>query len=673
LPEEIQPGRDQIAILGYGLWNRRFGGDSSILGKSVSLDGRSITIVGVMPPDFDFPFGTELWMPLALTPQQLSDRSKRNLQVFGRLKPGVTVAQAQAEMLAIAKRIEKQYPQTNTALDVQVIPLRDEQADFTRPLLAVPVVMAGFLLLIGCANVANLLLARATTRRKEIAIRAALGASRRRVIRQMMTESFLLSGLAGTLGLLLAIWAADLIRASLPADVARFMAGWKQIGIDSRVIVFTFAVAFLTTLLFSLVPALQASRLDLNEALQESGRSSGSPRGGHARNFLVIAQMALALILLVGSGLMISGFWRILDVFRGADPASILTMQTQLPDSKYKDPQKIVEFYQTSVGRMEALSGVQAVSVGSNTPLNNSPNPTAEITIEGRPSLLPGERQLADLVVISPNYFTTIGAQLLQGRDFNKSDGWGAPAVAIISELTARHYWSNEDPMGRRIKLDSSDPNAPWLTIIGIVSNVKQSWFDREIRPQVYLPYLQTPRPRMTFMLRTSTRPMSLVAAARSQILAIDRDQPVEEIKTLARRFADEGSPFRFAASLMLAFGAIALVLSAVGVYGLMSYSVAQRRHEIGVRMALGAQRHDVLRLILGQGLKTTAIGLGIGLPLTFAISGLMANALFGIVLLDYNVLIGLASLLAAVALFSNYIPARRATLVDPIKALHTE
>ena len=397
-------------MLGYGLWQRRFGGDSSVLGATVTLDNRAVTVVGIMPPDFDFPYDTELWMPLALTPQQMSERSKRNLYVLGRLKGSVTVAQAQTEMLAIAKRIEQQHPQTNTGINVQVIRLRDQQADFTRPLLFVPIVMAGFLLLIASTNVANLLLARATTRRKEIAIRAALGASRWRVIRQLMTESFLLSSLAGITGLLIAIWGVDLIRASLPPDVARFMAGWKEIAIDGRVLVFTFGVAAFTTFVFSLLPACHASRLDLNDALKEGGRSGEHARARHARNFLVIVEMALALVLLVGAGLMITGFWRVLDVFRGADPASILTMQTLLPESRYKDLQRVADFYEQAIGRMETLSGVQSVSVASNTPLNNSPNPTFEITIEGRPPLRPGERQLSDLVVVSSNYFTTIGA-----------------------------------------------------------------------------------------------------------------------------------------------------------------------------------------------------------------------------------------------------------------------
>jgi putative ABC transport system permease protein len=671
--DEDQPGRDQVAVLGYGLWQRRFGGDASVLGATVTLDNRAVTIVGIMPPDFDFPYDTELWMPLALTPAQISERSKRNLYALGRLKGGVTVAQAQAEMFAIAKRIEQQHPQTNTGLNVQVVRLRDQQAYFTRALLSVPTVMAGFLLLIASANVANLLLARATTRRKEIAIRAALGASRWRLIRQLMTESFLLSCLAGTTGLLIAIWAVELIRASLPRDVVRFMAGWKEIGIDGRVLFFTFGVAFFTTFVFSLLPSLQTSRLDLNDALKEGGRSGEHARGRYARNFLVVAEMALALILLVGAGLMSVGLWRMLDVFRGANPASILTMQTLLPESRYKDLQSVADFYEQALGKMKTLPGVQSASLASNTPLNNSPNPTIELTIEGRPPLPPGERQLSDLVVVSPNYFTTIGARLIKGRDFDETDGREASLVAIISELTARRYWPNEDPLGRRFQRDSSDVNAPWLTVIGVVSDVKQSWFDREIRPQIYLPYQQTQRRRMTFLLKTSTDPMSLVAAARSQILAVDRDQPVEDIKTLARLFGDEASPFRFAAVLVLAFGTIALILSAVGVYGVMSYSVAQRTHEIGIRMALGAQQTDVLRLIVGQGIKTTALGLAIGLPLAWGLNRLMANVLFGVVLLEYSILVGLVSLLAVVAFLASYFPARRATRVDPIVALRSE
>jgi putative ABC transport system permease protein len=671
LPEEDQAGRDQVAILGYGLWQRRFAGDSHIVGSTVTLNGRATAVVGILPPDFDFPFGTEVWMPLALNLQQMNERQARNLQVLAHLKPSISVAQAQAEMLNLAKRIEQQYPQTNTGLSMQVVPLRDQQGEFTRPLLSVLIGMAGFLLLIACANVANLLLARATTRQKEMAIRASLGASRLRIIRQLITESFLLSALAAMLGLMLSMWAVDLIKASLPPDIARFMAGWKEIGVDTRVLIFTLGIAFLTTLIFSLMPALEATRLDLNETLREGGKSSSaSSRGGRARSFLVAAEIALALVLLVGAGLMVKGFWRIFDVFEGADPNRILTLQTPLPESKYQDPQKVAEFYRQVIARMEALPGVEAVSAASNTPLNNSPNPSIELLIEGRPPLLPGERQLADLLFVSPHYFTTIGVPLLRGRDFSQSDGRDAPPVAIISEMTARRYFPNQDSLGRRIKRGA---NAEWMTIIGIVSDVKQSWFDKEIRPQLYLPYRQAPRPKMTFLLRTAADPMRLAVAARAQILAVDRDQPIDKTKALAQLFVDEASPFRFAAWLMLVFGAMALLLSAVGVYGVMSYSVAQRTHEIGVRLALGAQARDVLRLIVGQGIKTTALGLGIGLPLAWGLSRVMANLLFGVVALEYAVLIGFALLLAAVAFLSSYIPARRAAKVDPMVALRCE
>ncbi|MEW6735377.1 MAG: ABC transporter permease [Acidobacteriota bacterium] len=674
LLDEDQPGRDQVAVLGYGLWQRRFAADLNILGSTIVLNGRATTIVGIMPANFDFPFGTELWMPLALTPQQMSQRNTRNLQVLAHLKPEVRVAQAQAELLAIAKRIEQQYPQTNTGFSVQVIPLRDQLVDFTRPLLSVLIAMAGFLLLIACANVANLLSVRATVRQKEMAIRAALGASRARVIRQLMTESLFLSGLAGIIGLILAMWAVDLIKASLPPDIAGFMTGWKEIGIDLRVIVFTFAVAFLTTVIFSLIPALQVSRPNLNETLKEGGKfASANSRSHRARSLLVVLEMALALVLLVGAGLMVKGFWHILNVFQSANPDSILTLQTPLPDSKYKDQERVREFYQQVIKRMETLPNIQSISVASNTPLNNSPNPSAELIIEGRPALLPGERQLADLIVISPNYFATIGAQLLNGRDFSESDGREAPPVAIISELAARRYWPNEDPLGKRIKRGGSNTDAPWLTIVGIVSDVKQSWFDKEIRPQLYLPYLQSPLPKMTFMVRTSADPISLVTAVRSHILAVDRDQPISDIKTLAQLFVDETSPFRFAAVLTLVFGIVALILSTVGIYGVMSYTVAQRRHEIGIRIALGAQRNDVLKLIVGEGIKITTLGLTIGLPLALGLSQIMVSLLFGIISLEYAILMGLVGLLAIVAFLASYIPAYRAAKLDPMVALRYE
>ncbi len=674
LPDEDQPGQGQVAVLGHGLWQRSFAADPNVLGKTVTLNGRAATVVGIMPPDFEFPFGTELWMPLALTPQQMNLRDVRNLQVLAHLKPGVTLSQAQAEMFAVGKRIEQEYPQTNTGLSVQVVSLADQQADFTRPLLLVLVGMAGFLLLIVCVNVANLLFTRATTRQKEIAIRVALGASRWRVIRQLLIESLLLSSLAGILGLVLAMWSVDLIKASLPPDISKFMAGWKEIGIDGRVLVFTLGVSFLTTLISSLAPALQTSRPDLNETLKEGGKTSGTNSlGGRARSVLVVSEIALALVLLVGAGLMVKGFWRILNVFQDADPASILTMKTQLPESKYEDPQRVTAFYKEVIERMELLPHVQSVSLASNTPLNNSPNPSVELVIEGCPALLPGEKQLSDSLVISPNYFATIGARLLKGRDFSDSDARGAVPVAIISELAARRYWPKEDPLGQRIKLSGAGAVVSWLTIVGVVSDVKQAWFDREIRPQLYLPYMQAPRPKMSFLLRTTTDPMTVAAAARSRIHSVDREQPVQDVKTLARLFVDETSPFRFAAVLMVVLGAIALILSAVGIYGVMSYLVAQRTHEIGIRVALGAQRSDVLRLVMGQGIRMATLGLGIGLPIALALSRIMASVLFGVVALEYMILIGLAVLLAAVAFLSSYIPARRATKVNPLVALRYE
>ena len=674
LRDESEVGRDQITILGYGLWQRRFGGDPNILGQTLTLNGRAATVVGIMPPNFDFPFGSELWMPLALTPQQMTERATRNLLVLAQLKPESSVAQAQAEMLAVAKRIEERYPLTNTGLVVDVIPLRDQQADFTRPLLAVMIGMAGLLLLIACANVANLLLARATTRQKEIGIRAALGASRGRVIRQLVTESLLLSCLAGVLGLILSMWAVDLIKASLPPDIARFMAGWKEIRIDGRVLAFTLGIGLVTTIVFSLAPALQASKLDLNETLKGSGRGAGTTaRNLRFRGFLVVSEMALALVLLVGAGLMVKGFLRILNNFHGANPDTILTLRTPLPPTKYKDQGKVAEFYQQVLARMEALPGVQSAGAASNTPLNNQPNLSVEFTIEGSPPLPPGERQTSDLMVISPNYFKTLGIPLLSGRDFSEADGIQAPRVAIISDLMLRRYWPREDPVGRRIRFNGAAEGAQWLTVAGVVADVKQSWFDRDTRPQVYLPYTQAPQAAMHIMLRTSIDPMNLAATARAQIHSIDPDQLINETKTLGRLFVDEGSPFRFAAELILVLGVIALLLSALGVYSVMSHSVAQRTHEIGIRIALGAQQADVLRLIVGQGLKTAILGLAIGLPAAFVLSRVMASALYGIVAVESSVLISFVLILAAVASLSCYVPARRATKVDPMVALRHE
>jgi putative ABC transport system permease protein len=378
-------------------------------------------------------------------------------------------------------------------------------------------------------------------------------------------------------------------------------------------------------------------------------------------------------VLLAGAGLMVKGFRAVFFIFEASQPEGILTLQTTLPDSKYKDQRSVAEFYRQVMERLKVLPQVKSASAASNTPLNNSPNPSAELIIEGQPSLRPGERRSADVMVISPDYFSTIKARVNSGRDFSESDRMGSPPVAIISETAARRYWPKEDPLGRRFKRGGSNADSDWLTIVGVVGDVKQAWFDREIRPQVYLSYFQQPRAKMSFLLRTTTDPMSVATAARSEVLAVDSQQPVDDIKTLAQLFADETSPLRFATWLMSVFGVIALILAAVGVYSVMSYTTAQRTREMGIRIAFGARSRDVLNLVLRRGLFTVSLGLGIGLPLALALGRIMSSLLFGVVPLEFGILIGLVSLMSAVALVATYIPARRAARVDPIVALRTE
>jgi putative ABC transport system permease protein len=673
LPEESQPGRDRIVVISHGLWQRRFAGAPGVVGSEITLDGRAVTVVGILPLGFSFPFGTDVWGPLALAPQQWEQRDTRNLYVLAQLKPGVAVAQAQADMQGVALRIEQQHPLTNTGLAVSVIPLRDLQSAFSRPLLLVLLGMAGFLLLIACANVASLLFARSAARAKEIALRTALGASRWRIVRQLLAESLVLSCAGAAAGLLLARWAADYVRDSLPPGIARHMTGWDRIGLDAGVLALTMAVALLTTLLFGLLPALRTSRPDLNATLKEGGRPSGAGRRSRVWSALVAVEVALALVLLAGAGLTVKGFWRILRLFDGADPAGILMLQTGLPETKYKDPQRIAEFYEQVAARMAAMPGVTSVSTASNTPLNNRPNPVVELLIEGRPALQPGERQPADLVVISPGYFSTLGISLLRGRPFAENDAALALPVAILNEMAARRYWPNENPLGRRIRRSGAAGDPQWITIVGIAADVKQGWFDKEIRPQLYLPAAQSPRLGMTFLLRTAADPKSLAATVRAQVLAVDPHQPVEHLQTLEEMFIEETSPFRFAAELMLAFGSIALLLAAVGVFGVMSYSVTQRTHEIGVRIALGARRGDVLRMMIRHALLTASLGLAAGLPLALALGRLMAGQLFGVVALEYAVLAGIALLLLGVALAASLIPTLRAARVDPMLALRCE
>ena len=671
--DEQEPARHQVAVISHGLWQRKFGSDPSIVGRSVSLSGASFIVIGVMPQDFDYPLSTELWSPIPLTRDFVNERAQKYIFTIGRLKPDISVAQAGSELKTIASRLAEEYPSTNKGRGVTLKLLRDAaNGDFTPVFMWTLMGAVGFVLMLAAVNVANMQLAQATSRQKEMAIRLALGASRLKIVRQLLTESVLLSITGGVAGILVAVWVLDLIKLGIPPEIVKYIAGWRNMSINARALIFMFVVSIVTGVVFGLAPALQASKPDLNEALKEGGRSTSiSPSRARLRSLLVIAEVALALVLLVGAGLMIKGFAHLVEANeKGFDPENVLTMQVSLLATRYGDPDRIGSFYKKVLEQLEAVPGVTSSTAVQYIPGAGGWD-TASFLIDGRPAPAPGEDYSASLQRIAPRYFETMRIPLINGRDFSAADDKAAPRAAIISSEFAKRYFPDENPLGRKLRISSKNPE--WATIVGVVADVKRFMFDRNLTPTLYLPVYQSPVQSMSFAIRTSVDPQSVVTAARSQIYRVDADQPVFDVKPLSRLLADQYSGIRLSAVLMAIFGLIALGLSAIGVYAVMAYNVHQRTHEIGVRMALGASSRDVLKLVIGKAIVLACIGLGIGLPVAYGISSLAASAFWGMMKLDALVFLALAGMLVAIAIVASYIPARRAMKIDPMAALRCE
>ena len=666
---EEEPGRDLVVVLGNGLWKSRFGGDPGIIGQPISMNGVNRTVIGVMPASFSFPDKlTELWIPLALNPQGRQARNAIGYKAVGRLKPGVTMQQAQVDMAAIAKRLDDQFFQSGYGINLVL--LRDQETKGVKTALLVLLGAVGFVLLIACANVANLLLARAAIREKEIAIRLALGAGRARIIRQLLTESVVLGLIGGAVGLLLAVWGLDALIALGPTDVPHL----DQTGIDIRVLAFTLAVSLLTGLIFGLVPAMQASRPDLNDALKEGGRGSGGGlRAIRIRNLLVVSEIALSLVLLVGAGLLIRSFMHLQQFELGFNPDNLLSMRVQLPRSKYREQKQQAAFFQQLLERMGAMPGVQSVGAISSVFLTDTPSST-NFTIEGRPVFVGAESIEVPLDAVTTDYFKVMGIPLLQGREFDERDVIESKPVAIINQTFARRFFPDEDPIGKRYVYGTPGPdNKSWITIVGIVGDMRRTGFDRPVRPETFLPEAQAPDNALTIVARTSGEPASLAGALRNEVWAIDKDQSVYDIKTMRQTLSEMLSQRRFNTLLLGIFAAVALTLAAVGIYGVMSYAVAERTHEIGLRMALGAQTSDVLNLVVRQGMVLAVIGLLVGLAASFALTRLMTSLLYGVSATDPLTFIAIPVVLAGVALGACLVPARRAIKVDPMVALRYE
>ncbi|HEX6045964.1 MAG TPA: ABC transporter permease [Pyrinomonadaceae bacterium] len=669
--EEDQPGSNKVAVLSYGLWQRRFGGDNSIVGKSLSLNGETYTVVGVMPASFQFPTSDDaLWAPIAFTQEDAANRNRHYLQVVARMKPGISLEQAQTEMSTIAARLAQQYPDSNTDLGAAVTSLHEQLVGDIRPALLILLGAVGLVLLIACANVANLLLARAAVRQKEIAVRVALGARRSRLIRQFLTESILLSTIGGIAGLAIAYGGLVLLRAFIPENISQA----KQVSIDPKVLGFTFLVSTLTGLIFGLAPALQAARFNQTETLKEGGRDSATGSSGkRIRGLLVMAEVAVSLVLLIGAGLLINSFLRLRNVDPGFRADNLLTMRVVLPETKYSEFQPRSAFYTDLVRRVESLPGVKSAAVTTNLPLYRQGN-SIGITIEGQPPPPPGKENIVVTRIVSPRYFETMSIPLLSGRGFTAQDTTTTPRAVVISETMARRYWPGEDPIGKRIGTGRIQRPEDWTQVIGVVKDVRQFELAVDARPQMYLPHTQRGFfPSDDLVVKTDIDPASMASTVRNAVWEIDKDQPVSNIRTMEEILLDSIARQRFSMLLLAIFAAVALALAAVGIYGVMSYSVAQRTHEIGIRMALGAQTGAVLKLAVGYGLKLVIAGVVIGLIAAFALTRVMATLLYGVTATDPATFTLISLLLIFVAALASYIPARRATKVDPIIALRYE
>ncbi|MBA3256405.1 MAG: ABC transporter permease [Pyrinomonadaceae bacterium] len=677
LPEEDKPEVNKVVMLSYSLWQQRYGGDRGVVGRELLLNGEKYTVVGVMPAGFQFMESRiGLWVPIAFTSETLTQRGSHYLIVVARTKPGVTLAQANADIHTIQQRIARDHPDQAGRLSAFVMPLREQLAgDVRRPLLVL-LVAVGFVLMIACANIANLSLSRAASRRREIAVRAALGASRVHIVRQLLVESLLLATAGGVCGLVLASWSFAFLQRLIPDGLALS----TKLTLDLPVLGFTLLLALLTAVVFGLVPAFQASKTDLNEALKQGGGRTGLNAGGNRlRSIMVVTEVALALVLLVGAGLLIQTFLKLRDQYSGLRPENVLTLRTVLPRSKYPEQPQRAAFYKQVLERVKSLPGVVSAGYATSIPLAWKGG-TSGFFPEGRTverASAEGLSYDANHRQVSADYLKTMGIPLLRGRSISDGDDERALPVAIINETMARQYWPGEDAIGKRFKLGDPEDDIPWITIVGVAGDVRQMGVDEPVKAEMYIPYRQIKdqqwyAPR-DLVIRTAVDPLSIVAAARNEIHKVDPAQPISNIRTMDEVLGEETASRRLGMTVLTIFAALALLLATLGIYGVVAYFVVQHTQEIGVRVALGAQRRDILGLVLGKGMTLTLLGVGIGLGVAFALTRLMASLLYGVGTTDPLTYATIALLLTAVAFVACYLPARRATKVDPMVALTYE
>lgn len=682
LPEEDETGKPTTVVLSYGFWQRRFGGDRSVIGRTLTLSGNNFTIVGVMPRSFSvnkeiLPAvngiqNVDLLLPFPMGEAARKNRDNEDFNIFAKLKPGVSMAEAQAEMDVIAGRMKQQYPEhypPTGGLTVSVVSLLEQVVGDIGHALPVLLGAVGFVLLIACANVANLLLARAAVRQKEFAIRTAVGASRARLIGQLLTESVLLSLLGGLLGLVLAWLAVKSLAQFGPDNVPRL----TEVAVDGRVLLFTALVSLLTGVLFGLVPAWRVSRVDLHDTLKDGGRSA-SVGSGHGqqrlRKLFVVAEVALALVLLIGAGLLIRSYQRILVAHPGYDPHNVLALRLSLPAAKYNTPETILAFFQRTMDRLRGVPGVEAVATTYSLPMSTVALAWEPITIEGYVPKSAQDLIISNVRIVSPDYFRTLGIPLAQGRLFDARDRKGEPETVIVDETLAARYWPNESPLGKRLARGKS---GAWRTVVGVIRDAKQFSMEKEPPISVYYPAEQVIARNLYMVIRTQTDPAQMAPALIREIQTVDPEMPVFDVSSMDQRLSDALARRRFSMFMLSVFAVIALVLAAIGIYGVMAYAVSQRTHEIGVRVALGAQPRDVLGLVLRQGLSLALAGTTLGLIAAIGLTRLLAKLLFGVGAYDPLTFAGVAALLLLVSVLATWIPARRATRVDPMIALRCE
>lgn len=682
--EEDQPGRDRVVIISDSLWRSRFGADPSIVGTTIGLSGNNYTVIGIMPAGFHFPNQEDLWIPLAIDKNNPSNRGNHGLEVVARLKPGLSLPQAQTDLTNIAAALEQRYPNNyaNSGFGFYAVGMLDELVGSVRPALYILLGAVGFVLLIACANVANLLLARSTVREKEVAIRAALGAGRGRLIQQLLTESVTLALIGSGLGLALAWLGVKLFAALGPRDIPRI----DDIGLDIRVVAFTVLIAAVTGIAFGLAPALQISKPDLHDTLKEGGR--GSTSGRHlVRNALVVSEVAIALVLLIGAGLMIKSFQQLLKINMGFRPEKTLTMRVALPQTKYKERPQVIGFYKQLLEKLNSLPGVESAGAISQLPLSGAySSGTTGVERPDSDEVFKNFRGVpyieADRRVVSAEYFKSLGIALQSGRYLTEADNEDAPPVAVVDESFEKRFWPNTGAVGKRfVYRFNNGTNIQWGQVVGVVSHVRHYGIDevkqyglaQEGREEIYFPYAQQPSNQMYLAIKTGVDPLGLTSAVRAEVASIDSSQPVYAVNSMDQLLSTSLAQRRLNLVLFGTFSTIALILASVGIYGVMSYSVTQRTHEIGIRMALGAQQTRVLGMVVRQGMTLAVAGVGIGLVAAFALTRLMATLLFGVSATDPITFALLAGLLTGVALVACFVPARRATRVDPMVALRYE